>query len=113
MADRPFNTRVERRDEDTIVYVSGDVDLRSSPALRTELLNLLKSPPRRLIVDLTGVDYMDSSGVGTVVELKRLLERKGGKLVLCGLQERVRGVFEITQLDKFFTIFATCAEARK
>jgi anti-sigma B factor antagonist len=47
---------------------------------------------------------MDSSGVGTMVEIKRLVERGGGRLVLAGLQPRVRSVFEVTQLDRFFDI---------
>jgi len=94
-----------------LVRVSGEVDLRSSPQLRNRLLRIAESRPRRLILDLSGVSYMDSSGVGTMVEIKRLIEQVGGQVVLAGLQPRVRSVFEITQLDRFFRIVGSVSEA--
>lgn len=94
-----------------IVRVDGEVDLRTSPQLRSLLLQLIEGRPARLIIDLAQVGYMDSSGVGTMVEAKRLVERKGGRVVLANLQPRVRSVFEITQLDQFFTIAASVEEA--
>jgi anti-sigma B factor antagonist len=96
-----------------VVRVRGEVDLRSSPHLRDAVLEAGSARPRRLIVDLSQVGHMDSSGVGTLVYLKRELERAGGKIVLAGLQERVRSVLEITQLERFFTIAATVDEAAR
>ncbi|MBN2447678.1 MAG: STAS domain-containing protein [Phycisphaerae bacterium] len=95
-----------------VVRIGGDIDLRTSPELRGRLLQALEEHPERLIIDLTGVSYMDSSGVGTVVEAKRKAERGGTRVILNGLQPRVRSVFEITQLDKFFTITNTIEDAR-
>ncbi len=95
----------------SIVHLIGEVDLRTSPSLRSRLMHLLQDNPARIVVDLTRVSYMDSSGVGTLVEAKRLVERKGGQLVLAGLQPRVRSVFEITQLHTFFRIVNTVDEA--
>jgi anti-sigma B factor antagonist len=95
-----------------VVQLTGDVDLRTSPDLRENLLQLIKQRPERLILDLAGVGYMDSSGVGTMVELKRRIERRGGELVLAGLQPRVRSLLEITRLDQFFTIASSVDEAR-
>ena len=80
--------------------------------LSHDLLALIEQRPQRLIIDLTHVGYMDSSGVGTLVELKRRFEQLGGKLVLLGLQSRVRSVFEITRLDRFFVIARDLNEAR-
>jgi anti-sigma B factor antagonist len=95
----------------TIVRIVGEVDMRTSPTLRTAILDVSRSKPSRIVIDLEMVQYMDSSGVGTMVSLKREIERLGGKLMLAGLQPRVRGVFEITQLDRFFVIRATVEEA--
>ncbi|HOO17507.1 MAG: STAS domain-containing protein [Phycisphaerae bacterium] len=92
------------RESGPVVRVSGEVDLRTSPQMREVLLRVAHKNPKRLIVDLSDVSYMDSSGVGTMVEIKRLVERGGGRLVLAGLQPRVRSVFEVTQLDRFFDI---------
>ncbi|MFH1748091.1 MAG: STAS domain-containing protein [Planctomycetota bacterium] len=104
---------ITTRDDDQIVRVTGEVDLHTSPCLRSHLLRLIENAPARLVIDLTDVGHMDSSGVGTMVEAKRLLERRGGKVVLAGMQQRVKSVFEITQLDKFFTIVASVEEARE
>jgi len=95
-----------------VVRLKGDVDLRTSPDLRERLLQLVEQRPERVILDLAGVGYMDSSGVGTMVEFKRHLERRDGQLVLAGLQPRVRSLLEITRLDQFFTIAANVDEAR-
>lgn len=106
MKDRPgtltINTAVSGRTP--VVAVRGEVDLRTSPRLRILLLEQALRVGGTLVIDLSGVSYMDSSGVGTMVYVKREVERAGRRLVLAGLQARVRGVLEITHLDKFFTI---------
>ena len=96
-----------------LVHIAGEVDLRTSPHLRNALLKFVEQKPKRLVIDLAHVTYMDSSGVGTMVEIKRLIEARGGRVVLADLQPRVRSVFEITQLDKFFDIVANANEADK
>lgn len=93
-----------------VVRVNGEVDLRTSPRLRVLLLDSAAQATGPLLVDLSGVGYMDSSGVGTMVFVKREVERSGRRLVLIGLQPRVRSVLEITHLDKFFTIVGDVAE---
>ncbi|MFO0972852.1 MAG: STAS domain-containing protein [Phycisphaerae bacterium] len=95
----------------TVVVLSGEVDLHHSPALHAALVNVAAARPRRLVLNLGGVTYMDSSGVGTLVELLRRVNGYKGKLALVALTDRVRGVFEITKLDKFFTIFPTEEQA--
>ena len=66
----------------------------------------LADRPARLIIALDNVPYMDSSGVATFVEAMQLARNSGSRLVLCGLQDRVRSVFEIARLDMVFTIVA-------
>jgi anti-sigma B factor antagonist len=105
--------RAERQPDATVVRLTGEIDLRSSPQLRGMFLELLDENPARIIIDLTGVGHIDSSGVGTIVELKRRGMRNKNTIVLVGLQPRVRSLFEITRLDKFFTIADTVDEARQ
>jgi anti-sigma B factor antagonist len=88
----------------TVVVLTGDVDLHHSPALHATLVGVANDRPRKLLVDLREVPYMDSSGVGTFVEVFRRVTAYRGKLVLFGMSSRVRSVFEITKLDRFFTI---------
>jgi anti-sigma B factor antagonist len=97
--------------EGAAVRVQGEVDLRSAPLLRERLLDWVKRSTGTVRVDLSQVPYMDSSGVGTMVFVKRETERAGRRIVLIGLQPRVRSVFEITHLDKFFTIVHSTDEA--
>jgi anti-sigma B factor antagonist len=87
-----------------IAAVSGEVDLNNSPELRSALLSLIgRHSPRRLILNLGKVPYMDSSAIAVLVELLRKLGR-GGKLILTDLQPRVKGLLEIARLDSIFII---------
>jgi anti-sigma B factor antagonist len=96
----------ETRGESVIVRPAGDVDLAGSPTLRVELKRVQAGKVGRLVIDLSGVPYMDSSGVATLVEAMQVSRRAGTKLVLCGLQDKVRSIFEIARLDTVFTIVA-------
>ena len=94
----------ESKDGATIVAPDGDIDLSRSPALRSTLRDAQAKKPGRLVVDLSGVDYMDSSGVATLVEALQIARRNNTRMVLCGMKERVRSIFEIARLDTVFTI---------
>lgn len=102
---------IRKTDGATVVVLSGDVDLHHSPDLHAQLVEVADDRPKRLMLDLTEVPYMDSSGVGTLVEVFRRVSAYKGKMVLFGLNDRVRSVFEITKLDRFFTICETEDEA--
>lgn len=100
----------EQLDDGALVRVHGEIDFSRSPELRVELLKVLASKPARLVIDLAAVPYMDSSGVATLVEALQVQRNAKGKLVLCNLQPKVKGIFEISRLDMVFTI-AESAEA--
>jgi len=102
---------VERRGEAVVVRPSGEIDLGRSPMLRTCIGQVQRDKPRRLIIDLHEVPYMDSSGVATLVEAMQVARRYHGGLVLCGLHERVRSIFEIARLDMVFKIVDSVEEA--
>ena len=101
----------EARDDTTILKPEGDIDLGRSPTLRNDIRKAIEEKPRRLVVDLSGVSYMDSSGVATLVEAMQLARKASTKLVLCSLTDRVHSIFEIARLDQFFTITTTLDEA--
>ncbi len=87
-----------------IVRVKGDIDFSKSPELRQGLIGLLREGLDRLVVDLAGVQYMDSSGVAVLVELLQTQRKRNQKLVLCNMQPKVKGIFEIARLHMVFTI---------
>ena len=96
--------RVEQVEDSVIVAPDGEVDLSNSRELQVELKRVLKTKPARLVVDLSGVLYMDSSGVATLVEAMQIARRQETDLVLCALQPKVQSVFEIARLDRVFHI---------
>ncbi len=102
---------VRRHGDATVVTLAGEVDLHHTPDVHRALVSACQDKPRTLVVNLESVTYLDSSGIGTLVEVFRRVNGYGGKLALCGLNDRVYSVFEITKLDKFFKIFANEAEA--
>lgn len=98
-------------DSNAIVEVVGDIDLPRSSVFQEELMVLIEKKPGRIIVDLSGVPYMDSSGLASLVKLLSRSRKKGIPVSLAGLTERVRSLFEITRLEKVFEMHATIAEA--
>lgn len=102
----------EEIDDGVIFRPSGDIDLSRAPALRTHLAGVQKKRPTRLIVDLVDVPYMDSAGVATLVEAMQVARRNNTRLVLCGMQDRVRSIFEISRLDMVFTIVEDTTAAK-
>lgn len=95
-----------------VVVVRGEIDLHNTPDLRTDLLDLLqRSSPKRLILNLGEVPYMDSSAIAVLVEALQKMRKAGGKIFLTNLQPRVKGLLEIARLDTIFGIAKDEAEA--
>ncbi len=94
-----------------VITPRSDVDLSRSPELRNALREAADRKPQRLIVDLEQVGYMDSSGLATLVEAMRTSKSSGAPLILSGMTQKVRAIFEIARLDQFFTIVGTVDEA--
>jgi len=100
----PVSVQIEPIDDGQLVRLSGDVDYGRAPELRVRLMKLLNSGVPKIVLDLGGVPYMDSSGVAVLVEALQIQRRGEHKLVLCNLTDKVRGIFEISQLHKVFEI---------
>jgi anti-sigma B factor antagonist len=91
----------------SILHVEGEIDLHGSPALREELHSFIDAKAPVLVVDLSGVKYIDSSGLATLVEYVRDCKPFGGKIALFGLQPKVKMVFELVRLNELFSITDT------
>ncbi len=99
------------KDGATTISPHGDVDMSCARELQASLHQALGRKPSRLIVDLTHVPYMDSSGVATLVEAMQIARKSKTDVVLCHLHDRVRSIFEIARLDRVFKIAGTAEEA--
>jgi len=100
-----------RRGEITIVEVSGEVDVYSASVLREKLAGLIDANHTDLVVDLTGVGFLDSTGLGVLVGALKKVRGFGGRLQLIIDQEKVMKVFRITALTQVFTIHDTLEAA--
>ena len=109
-ADSPVQD-IRWQDKNVVVQVTGDIDLNSSPKFQQAVLSLMDKRPDRIIVNLSDVPYMDSSGVASLVKLLSRVRKSGAMLSLCCLNDRVRSVFEITRLDSVFHICNSEEEA--
>jgi len=109
-ADCPIQ-QVRWVDKTVIVDVVGEIDLNTSSGFQRCLLEVLDASPERVVVNLSGVPYMDSSGVASLVKLLSRTRHGNCSLGLFGLTDRVRGIFEITRLDSVFDIYGSEQEA--
>lgn len=89
-----------------ILSLEGDIDLHRSPEVKETIAPLIAQKTPRILLDLSGVSYIDSSGLATLIETLQRIQAYGGKLGLFGLRENVRTVFEIARLDQIFSLFA-------
>ena len=93
------------------IDLSGPIDLGTSPELRSVFQDLARKGTPALVVNLEKVNYMDSSGVATLVECLQRLADYDGKMALCGITPRAREVLEITNLAGVFDFYDTEEEA--
>ena len=97
-----------------VATLRGEIDLHNSPNVRAVLLKFLdENKPGRLVLNLAGVPYMDSSAIAVLVEALQRMRKTGGKIYLTNLQPRVKGLLEIARLDSIFSVVATEEDALK
>jgi len=94
-----------------IVTPSGDIDMYSSPALRSELMRMITKKTKALHVDFRNVSYIDSSGIATFVEGLKNMRLYGGRLKLIGLPEGIMEIFRFSRLENIFEIYGNIDEA--
>jgi anti-sigma B factor antagonist len=98
-------------DDSFVVAAGGELDLYTSERLRDKLTDVLESGGRRILVDLTGVAFMDSTALGVLVDAAKALRPSGGQLVIVADDPRVTRVIEITGLQRVFRVERSLPEA--
>lgn len=102
---------VEEREKAAVVKLDGEVDVYTAPRLKSRLIDLVDQGKYNIVVNLEGVDFMDSSGLGVLVGgLKRVRSHEGTISLVC-TQENILKIFRITGLVKVFPIFESAEEA--
>jgi anti-sigma B factor antagonist len=89
----------------------GAIDLHVSPEMRASLRAIIDEKPKRLVVDLSRVPYVDSSGIAVLIGAMQSLELEGGDFLLAGARETVMMILESAKLDKYFRLFPSVEAA--
>ena len=103
--------KVETKNGMIVCYAEGEIDINTSPSVKKQFDKLISSKTPKIVVNLTKVTYVDSSGLATLVEILKNMRSYGGKLRLSNMSSKVKSLFEITKLEKLFEIIATEEEA--
>ena len=101
------------RDGAKIIALSGDIDMYTSPEFRKQLLRMVDQRISVIMVDLTDVAYIDSSGIATFVEGLKGMMSYSGRLKFFGMPERVKEIFNFSKLDKVFDMYGSMEDALK
>ena len=88
----------------TVISVAGEIDLYTAPKLQSELTAALAASPARLIVDMSQVDFCDSTGINVLLAAHRQTRERGGELQLAGPGSATRKVLQVTGLESVFTV---------
>jgi anti-sigma B factor antagonist len=102
-----MNLSINRKEKSKsfIVELKGEVDLFTAPAFKEAVYEILDAGNNRIIIDLSGLEFMDSTGLGVLLGALRRLRTTGGSLALVCDRENIVKIFQLTGLDQVFTIY--------
>ena len=95
----------------TIVEVAGEADVTNCDSLREVLEAEVAKQPRTLIIDLSGLRFMDSSALHVILRANRVMDRQGGVLALASPREPVAKMLRLTAADQLIPVYASVREA--
>ena len=107
-----FDIKTEPLDGDAhVIALSGEVDLYTAPEFKQQLLEVIGQGSKEVIVDFSNTTFIDSTTLGVLVGGVKRLRPNGGRLSLVCSDRNITKIFEITGLDRVFTIYTTRDEA--
>lgn len=101
MAETTITINIQALEDINIVVLNGDIDASTAPKVTKEVSPLI-TPNSKIMLDMTGVAYMSSAGLRTLLTIHRQAKLKEGKLVLVGLSEEVKDTMEVTGFLEHF-----------
>ena len=94
-----------------VVSVRGEIDLFTAPELKQVLIEAIEDGRSRVVVDLSDVSFLDSTALGVLIGAVKRLHSRDGALAIVNVDANIAKTFEITGLDKIFTIVPTVEDA--
>jgi anti-anti-sigma factor len=94
-----------------IIRPDGRMDVESAPAVKMALANAARDGLRAVVVDLSLVEFMDSSGLSALVSGMKALRKEGGALTICNANAQIRTALRLTMLDRVFPVYENLDKA--
>jgi len=98
------NFDVNRSPAETKVAIRGSLDINTAPALAEEIDKIIQGKTSKVLVDLTGLDLIDSSGVAALVKLYKGVRGAGGAVTIAGARDQPLAIFKLLRMDKVFNL---------
>ena len=106
-----METAIRENGDIVIIDINGEIDLYHANDLRQQIKEFQETGKVKIIVNLKETPYIDSSGIGVLTSNLRALQKSGGDLKICHLQDPVQKIFEFSKLNTLFQIFETEEDA--
>lgn len=109
-----MNISVDLQNEDNKVigFIEGEIDAFTAPMLREKLAEITLDDSKEIVLDLSEVSYMDSTGLGVFVGFFKTVKSENAKLKLTGLSSRLKRLFDITGLGEIMDIESSTGEVK-
>lgn len=111
MQEERISTRQHREGKYPVVEIEGEIDVYTSPVFKGAVYDPILQGARHIILDMTGVSYMDSSGFGILLGATKRIRPEEGTLTLVGCNEMITRMLNITRLSTVFNLTRTLEEA--
>lgn len=85
--------------------IAGEIDLYTAPRLQAEFARLLENGPARIVIDMSGVEFCDSTGMNVLLSALKRMRERGGQLEVAAPRPAVRKILQVTGLDSVFTVY--------
>ncbi len=106
-----LETELRHQDTLPVLAVRGEIDVYTAPVFKQAVQSLLAEGHTQLIIDMTGVNFMDSSGFAALLEATKRLRPQGGELHLAGVNRTVGRMLHLTRLDAAVALHSTVGQA--
>jgi len=106
-----MSVKIESKKGLAVCHVEGEIDINSSPGIKKAFDKLIAQKAPKIIINLSKVTYVDSSGLATLVEILKNMKSYGGRMRLTNMSSKIKSLFEITKLERLFEIMADEEEA--
>ncbi len=99
-----MDIQVESRGDRRIVRIRDKITFEHCPLLQSRLDRVLDESAREVVIDFSGVPFMDSSGIGEILRLYKLVRERNGEIVLINPNQKLRNLFAMYRFEKFMKI---------